>query len=132
MMKWIARLMIAGMMVAGSAPAHAADWWWVEGDSADDVALFVDADSVVRDNADVRFHVQKVDRDGRSATIVQRVRCDDQAVASDKAAMRRFACASVDERMEFAANLGSIVPREAAQAIFATSAPAPAASGITS
>lgn len=119
-MNWMAKTVIAVAMMADTVPAHAAEWWWVAGDSHDNAALFVDADTVRRDAAYATFDVQRVGRDGASSVIAKRVRCDAVTVAHDEAAMRRFACATDDERTNFAALLGIATPDDAARAIFAT------------
>lgn len=110
------RLLIASVAALVPAQAFAADWWWVAGDPGSNVALFVDADSVTREGEVVTFISARVERGDEAARETrQTMRCGSN---EGDMALRRFACATNEERMHFAAMLGPLTPLYAARAVF--------------
>jgi hypothetical protein len=97
------------------APAASADWWWVQGDPQDAAISFANARSAVRNGDQASIRVVSVDRTGQSVERVVTVRCP----ASPKEGPARFACGTGTDRMTWAAMLGGMTPRDAAQALFA-------------
>ena len=124
-MNCIGRAVLTAAILAGSSQAQAADWWWVSGEPQDRAIQFVDADTVLRDNAHATVQVLSVERTGQSSAKVLRFRCDTPPDSPEIQPIRLFACGEADERVKIAAMLGPITPREAAQAIFASPATMP-------
>lgn len=116
-------LFIAAGLALVSTQASAADWWWVSGQPGSSVVQFVDAESVVREGETVTFLTARVERSDQTARETREtLRCD---LEEGDAALRRFACATDEQRMHFAAMLGPLTPLYAARAVFATPAIAP-------
>jgi hypothetical protein len=102
---------VCALIACLSAPAMAADWWWVSGDPEDAAITFVDAESLMQGKA----RAISVDRSGAVTPLTVTVDC-----AKPGTAVQRFACASEDKRMNSYAMLGGLDPRAAALALFAS------------
>lgn len=118
-MRWTARMAIAALMMSVSTQAHATDWWWVAGEPGGSVAIFIDADTVVKNDSAVIFRMQRIGREGQEIETIQHIRCDAPADSHEDAAMQRFACATAEERMNFALIVSPMTPSETARLIFA-------------
>jgi hypothetical protein len=120
-MKSIAGAVLLGTLLA--APAHAADWWWVAGDSGDEAAVFVDGDSVRRTGAEASVSAVRITRAGAVNTAIWQGRCGTRYKSEETAAIARFACGTDADRMHEAAMLPGLTPAEAAHAIFGARQP---------
>jgi hypothetical protein len=119
-MRWTGRMAVAAlMMMSASTQAHAADWWWVAGEPGGSTAIFIDADTVVKHDDAVSFRTQRIQRDGRATEINGQMRCNTPSASTEEEAMRRFACATPEERMSFALIVAPMTPGETARLIFA-------------
>jgi hypothetical protein len=113
---------IAGLLVATAAPgtASAADWWWVAGEPGSDEVWFVDADTIMSAGGETSFSQLHLKRGGAPQTASQaRLRCSEAANDRDDA-IRRFVCATPEERISLGAMLGPISPEVSARIIFDT------------
>lgn len=119
-MKTIAAALFLSASLA--APAHAADWWWVAGDSSDDAAVFVDGDSVRHAGMTASVSAVRIARDGTISTATWTGRCGARSPTEDIAAVAQFACGTEADHMQQAAMLPGLTPREAARAIFSVRA----------
>lgn len=118
----------AGLLALGAMPgtASAADWWWVAGEPGADEVWFVDADTIMSAGGETSFSQLHMKRDGAPPTASQaRLRCDD-AASDHEAAVRRFVCATPEQRISLGAMLGPLPPEVSARIIF----DAPAAPGL--
>lgn len=118
-MHWTGRIAVAAVMMAGSAQAHAADWWLVAGEPGDDAAIFVDADTIARSADTVTFRMERIPRDGHAIATAEQMRCGTPSAASEEEAVRRFACATQEERMRIALIVSPMTPGDTARLIFA-------------
>lgn len=119
--------MVAGLLILAAAPgtASAADWWWVAGEPGSDEIWFVDADTIMSGD-ETSFSQLHLTRDGAPQTASEaRLSCDEAANDPDDA-IRRFVCATPEERNSLGAMLGPIPPEVSARIIF----DAPAAPGL--
>ena len=105
-MKSIAGAVLVATLLA--APAQAADWWWVSGDSGDDAAVFVDGESVRQAGDGASVQAVRITRAG---AVSMRFKSDEIA------AVARFACGTDADHMHQAAMLPGLTPAEAARAI---------------
>jgi hypothetical protein len=103
---------------ATSASAQATDWWWVSGRPGADNVYFVDAESVVKNGNKVTFVQASFKRSGETKYAVLTMNCDLPQRDADVDALRDFACASQDIRMQNALSLGGTEPRQLAVTIF--------------
>lgn len=115
-MKLIAGAVLLGTLLA--APAQAADWWWVAGDSGDDAAVFVDGDSVRQAGDGASVQAVRITRAGAVSMATWSGRCGTRFKSDEIAAVARFACGTDADHMHQAAMLPGLTPAEAARAIF--------------
>ena len=110
--------MMAAILVLAAGPAEAADWWLVSGAPGEDTAIFADAETLARRDDAASVRVLRIDRSGRSAEKLADVRCSGRAASREEEAVRRFACASAQDRDQFGLILASMSPDEVARMIF--------------
>ena len=115
-MKTIAAALFLSASLA--APAHAADWWWVAGDSGDDAAVFVDGESLRHEGMTASVNAVRIARDGTVSTATWTGRCGARSPTDEISAVAQFACGTDADHMQQAAMLPGLTPREAARAIF--------------
>ena len=115
-MKSIAGAVLLATLLA--APAQAADWWWVAGDSGDEAAVFVDGESVRQAGDTASVNAVRITRAGAVSMATWRGRCGTRFKSGEIAAVARFACGSDADHMQEAAILPGLTPAEAARAIF--------------
>lgn len=112
--------MMAAILVLAAGPAEATDWWLVSGAPGEDTAIFADAETLARRDDAASVRVLRIDRSGRSAERLADVRCSGRAASREEEAVRRFACASAQDRDQFGLILASMSPDEVARMIFGT------------
>lgn len=118
-MHWTGRIAAAAVLMAVSAQAHAADWWLVSGEPGGSAAIFIDADTVVRHRDAVTFRMERIQRDGPAVATIEQLRCDATPGSREEEAVLHFACATEEERMDFAMIVSPMTPQETARLIFA-------------
>lgn len=100
------------------ATASAEEWWLVAGGPGSREVWFVDAESIVSSGATARFELMQATALGTAPAVVTVVSCGDTSAADPNAeAVRRFVCATPEERMALGAMLGSLTPELAANAV---------------
>ena len=110
---------VAALLAAAfAAPAQAADWWWVAGDSGDEAAVFVDGESVRQAGDGASVQDVRITRAGAVSMATWSGRCGTRFKSDEIAAVARFACGTDADHMHQAAMLPGLTPAEAARAIF--------------
>ena len=115
---WIA----AALLTVAASPAIAADWWMIPGQAGDRTAMFADQETLVRSGDGVGISVLRIDRVGRSFERFENVECGARAGSRADEALRRFACASEQDRDQFGLILASMTPADAARMVFGETA----------
>lgn len=111
------RKLLAGLLAAAAVPsaASAADWWWVAGEPGGDDVWFVDASTIMAKGGETSFSQLHLTRNGASdSATMEKTSCDE----ANADPVRRFVCATPEQRMSLGAMLGSIPPAVSARIIF--------------
>lgn len=111
-------IIVAAAAVLTPAAASAEEWWLVAGGPGSRAVWFVDADSIVSTGADARFELVQATALGAGAAVSTNVSCATADAEDPNAeAVRRFVCATPEQRMALGAMLGSLTPELAANAV---------------
>lgn len=110
----------AALAVLAPAAASAEEWWLVAGAPDSRKVWFVDAESIMSNGATASFQLMQADMRGAAPATMAQVDCAATSGDRDAEAVRRFVCATPEERMALGAMLGSLTPELAANAVLSS------------